>query len=106
MNAQTRLVAVIAGAAGIFLVGAVFTPAPALLLEQQPAPVPGTAVISGVAIDGTTKAPVPGAQMSLMRDPSDGSRTPAREILADAQGRFVFTALPEGRFRLEGRGTG
>jgi hypothetical protein len=104
MTASPRL-AVIAGV-GVFLVGAAVSPAPSLLLAQQPANATGTAVISGVAIDGTTKTPVPGAAMSLVRDTSDGIRMAGREILADAQGRFVFTGLPDGGFRLTARGTG
>jgi protocatechuate 3,4-dioxygenase beta subunit len=98
-----RLTVVIVGAAVAFLIGTTYSPSPSLLLAQQPAASAGTAVISGVAIDGTTKTPVPGASMSLARDTSDGIRMPSRTLLADAQGRFVFTAVPEGRFRLEGR---
>jgi hypothetical protein len=98
MSALPRLVAAIAGGVGLFRVGVAIPTTPSLLLAQQPAPVTGTAVISGVVIDGTTKTPVPGASMSFVRDTSDGIRMPAREILADAQGRFVFTAIPDGRF--------
>ena len=62
----------------------------------------GTGVVTGRAVDGVTRAPVPGTLVGLSRNPTDGVRVPSRTIVTDAQGRFAFTGLPEGRYALTG----
>jgi len=58
----------------------------------------GSAVVTGRSVDGVTNAPVPGATVSIARDSADGRRMPARTVITDADGRFAFTGLPDGRF--------
>jgi hypothetical protein len=53
----------------------------------------GTGAISGVVIDGTTKAPVAGAIVYL-GPPSHGPPDTPFRTLTDARGRFVFRDLP------------
>src|SRR5687767_4351972 len=53
----------------------------------------GTGFISGQVVDGT--GPVPGAIVDLFLL-KDGARVPT--VAADAQGRFVFSGVPEGEF--------
>jgi carboxypeptidase family protein len=60
----------------------------------------GSAVVTGRSVDGVTGAPVPGAVVSIGRDPADGRRMAGRTVITDAEGRFAFTALPDGRFSL------
>jgi protocatechuate 3,4-dioxygenase beta subunit len=60
----------------------------------------GSAVVTGRSVDGVTGAPVPGAVVSIARDPADGRRMAGRTVITDAEGRFAFTALPDGRFSL------
>jgi hypothetical protein len=59
---------------------------PVVLTQTVPPPTTpaGTAAISGVVVDGTTRAPIPGALVAL-------SRTPRQ--LTDAKGRFAFVKL-------------
>ena len=59
-----------------------------------------TGVITGRAVDGVTRAPVAGTSVGLSRNPQDGVRMPLRSVVTDAQGRFAFTGLPEGRYAL------
>jgi protocatechuate 3,4-dioxygenase beta subunit len=68
---------------------------------QLPAPMaPGTATITGRAVDGVTGTPLPGTVVGLMRNPQDGGRLPGRSVMTDAQGRFAFSGLPAGRYAL------
>ena len=68
---------------------------------QLPAPIaPGTATITGRAVDGVTRAPLAGTSVSLSRNPQDAARLPGRTLITDAQGRFAFSGLPEGRYAL------
>jgi hypothetical protein len=61
---------------------------------QAPAPA-ATATISGVAAD-TDKAAVQGAHVTLQ----DAESNRARNALTDAQGAFLFSSVPEGRYVL------
>ncbi len=73
-------------------------PPPPQLAAPAP-PTVGTAAISGVVVDGTTGKPVAGAIVSV----SVGQRITLAGptvVLADPQGRFVFTHLPAGNFSL------
>ena len=72
------------------------------LLAQLPTPATGNGFISGQVVEGGTTRPVPGATVSLSVTP----RMPAREVLADSQGRYVFSGLPAGEFRLTARKPG
>ena len=72
------------------------------LLAQPPTPATGSGFISGQVIEGGTTRPVPGATVSL----NVGPRIAAREVIADSQGRYVFSGLPAGEFRLTARKPG
>ena len=74
--------------------------APRFVAARQNAEPSATAVIIGRVINGSTRAAVPGAAVTLTVDPSSARRMPARQVLADALGRFVFAAVPDGAFRL------
>ena len=56
----------------------------------------GNRVISGV-ITGAGGQPLAGADVTLVENGHSG---PSAETITDAQGRFNFTALPDGRFEL------
>ena len=73
------------------------------LLAQLPTPPPGNGFISGQVVEGGTTRTVPGASVTLY---SVTPRGPAREVIADGQGRYVFSGLPAGEFRLTARKTG
>jgi protocatechuate 3,4-dioxygenase beta subunit len=86
-------------AAVLAALGVVFAAGP--LTGQAPAPIAsGTATITGRALDGVTRAPLPGTVVGLMRNPQDGVRLPGRSVMTDAQGRFAFPGLPGGRYAL------
>ena len=53
----------------------------------------GTGTISGVVIEGATKAPLPGAVVYLGPPGHGPPNTPVRQM-TDAKGRFVFRGLP------------
>jgi protocatechuate 3,4-dioxygenase beta subunit len=74
-----------------------------LLLAQQPPPTTGSGFISGQVVEGGTTKAVPGANVALM---SVAPRGAAREVIADAQGRYVFANLPAGEYRLTARKNG
>lgn len=70
--------------------------APPAQLPQNPNQAPieaGTGAISGVVIDGATKAPVAGAIVYLGPPQHGPPDTPVR-TLTDARGRYVFRNLP------------
>ncbi|HKE85728.1 MAG TPA: carboxypeptidase-like regulatory domain-containing protein, partial [Vicinamibacterales bacterium] len=73
------------------------------LLAQQPAPSAGSGFISGQVVEGGGTRAVPGATVTLY---AATPRGPAREVIADAQGRYVFSGLHAGEFRLTARKTG
>src|SRR6187401_1825758 len=85
-------------AAAAFLVACGISPR--FLAARQNADPSGTAVVTGRVIDGSTRRPVSGAAVTLTVDPSNARRMPARQAIADALGRFVFAAVPDGAFRL------
>jgi hypothetical protein len=73
---------------------------PRLVSGQTPAP--ASAAISGVVVDGVTGGPLGSAFVSLVgRGSGPGSpRGESRYQQADPAGRFVFSALPAGTYRL------
>ncbi len=72
------------------------------MLAQQATP-SGTGSISGQVVEGGTTKAVPSATVSLI---SVAPRAPAREVIADAQGRYAFNNLPAGEFRLSAQKNG
>jgi protocatechuate 3,4-dioxygenase beta subunit len=72
------------------------------LLAQLLPPATGSGFISGQVVEGGTTRPVPGATVALSASP----RMQAREVIADSQGRYVFSGLPAGEFRLTARKPG
>ena len=75
------------------------------VVAQQAPPATGTGVIAGQVLDVTGGLPVPGIEVSLNRAvaPRSGSGRSATgpiPVLTDSQGRFVFSALPEGQYSL------
>ena len=59
------------------------------MLAQQATP-SGTGSISGQVVEGGTTKAVPSATVSLI---SVAPRAPAREVIADAQGRYAFAVV-------------
>ena len=62
----------------------------------QPAPAPpppGTALLLGRVLEGSTTQPVAGALVTL-----SGAGGSSSKVIADAEGRFLFTQLPGGEF--------
>lgn len=78
----------------------------ALLSAQQSNPLVGTGFVSGQVVVGGTNRPVPGAIVTLYIVSSSGPRGPAPQVIADAQGRFVFSGVPAGEFQLRASRTG
>src|SRR5437667_4393887 len=64
---------------------------PALALAQS-----FTASVRGVVTDASHSA-VPGAKVSV----TDADRNVSQKVITDTAGRYVFTALPPGRYSLE-----
>ena len=79
---------------------------PGRLLAQQVNPLVGNGLISGQVVAGGTARPVPGAIVTLFIVSSSGPRGPAPQVIADAQGRFVFSGVPAGEFQLRASRTG
>lgn len=71
-----------------------------LLSAQQSNPLVGTGVVSGQVVVGGTNTAVPAAIVTLYIVSSSGPRGPAPQVIADAQGRFVFSGVPAGEFQL------
>src|SRR5688500_4019970 len=81
----------------VLLLGTVLDP---LRAGQNPAAA-ASGFIWGRVVEGGTTTPVPGALVTLINTPAGGGRgEPAREVIADAQGRFVFSGLPRSEYRL------
>jgi Carboxypeptidase regulatory-like domain len=57
----------------------------------------GNRVIAGVVVSGASGQPIEGADVTLRES---GSMNPVAQIMTDAQGRFSFADLADGRFRL------
>ena len=74
----------------------------AVLVAQQPPAAGQTAVaqgaIAGRVVDAESGAVVPGVTVGLSGAP--GSATRPRQVLTDADGRFVFLTLPKGEYTL------
>jgi protocatechuate 3,4-dioxygenase beta subunit len=82
--------------------------------EGAPAP-PPTAIVVGRVLDGPTERPVPNVLVALSAPtvvglapaPPAGRGAPALpRVLTDSAGRFVFTAVPPGRYSLQVSSTG
>ena len=71
-----------------------------LLRAQQSNPLVGTGFVSGQVVVGGTNRPVPGAIVTLYVVSSSGPRGAAPQVIADAQGRFVFAGVPAGEYQL------
>jgi protocatechuate 3,4-dioxygenase beta subunit len=56
----------------------------------------GSGFITGQVVDGQSSRPVPGAIVTLF----EVAGVHVSEAIADGQGRFVFSGLPEGGFRI------
>jgi protocatechuate 3,4-dioxygenase beta subunit len=65
-------------------------------LAQQ-APPAATGFISGQIVEGGSTRPVPGAMVTLTFVTPRG---PARKVIADGRGRYVFSGVPTGEVRL------
>jgi protocatechuate 3,4-dioxygenase beta subunit len=86
----------------------------AIAQEGAPAP-PPTAIVVGRVLDGSTERPVPNVLVALSAPtvvglppaPPAGRGAPALpRVLTDSAGRFVFTAVPPGRYSLQVSSTG
>jgi protocatechuate 3,4-dioxygenase beta subunit len=71
--------------------------------RAQQAPPAATGFISGQVVEGGSTRPVPGATATLTFVTPRG---PARQIIADGRGRYVFSGLAAGEFRLTADKTG
>lgn len=78
-------------------------------LLQTPA-APDDGVVSGVVLEHDTRTPVPGARVDLMlqldRAPATSFDVRPRTVVTDADGRFLFTAVAPGRYRVNARKAG
>jgi hypothetical protein len=92
---------------GIFMLAIAMTVA-SLAAQQAPTAPTGTGLIAGTVVDVTSGLPVSGVEVSLNRAgtrPGPGGSVLATgtgpiPVLTDSQGRFVFSALPEGQYSL------
>ncbi len=82
-------IAVVAAMQGHDLAGQV---PPASGAGQSTAPLTGTGLVLGRVLDGLSDRPVAGALVELS--------PPNRQVLTDAQGRFVFSDLPKGTYTI------
>src|SRR5262245_45254082 len=89
----------IAGVTALLSVGGVLVLS-AVEVRQAPVQRP-TALVLGQVLDGASDRPMGGVVVSL-NGPTAGpvlpSTAPPRRVVADANGRFVFTELPAGRY--------
>jgi hypothetical protein len=66
-------------------------------LKQQT----GAGVVSGRVIDAATRAPIPGARVRLSTiNPPIGYASTYRDVAAESDGTFTFTAVPAGTVRV------
>jgi hypothetical protein len=67
-------------------------------LSQSPLPAPDTGRLSGIVRSTTTGEPISGARVDLSGDRLPASQT--RYTRTDSAGRFTFSSLPDGPYRL------
>ena len=117
----TRLLAIATFAAAATGVAVRTSPAQVPGPAPRAAP-PSTGIVAGQAVDGTTGRPIPGALVALNVVPAglggltSGDTIPidrlmsldfasvlsgVNQVIADSQGRFAFTGLPQGTFSLQ-----
>jgi hypothetical protein len=83
--------------AGVVVAALCCTAQAQALPQAPPAALAGNRVIAGVVVSGASGQPIEGADVTLREN---SSLNPVAESVTDAQGRFSFANLADGRFLL------